>query len=219
MRDLADDLSRFRLFIGREATQEGDKLPPENELAEKMGVSRSRIRRLLKEVEQEGLIWRHVGKGTFVGSRSFVDALPELSERITPSEAFEARLLIEPRLAALAAINALPTEIDKMNNCLAQMRATDNHEVWGALDARLHRLVAGAARNTLLLVIYDAVRQCVPSGLKFRIKGLYQGGSTTSTDDEHAAWIEAIADHDPPRAERLMREHIESVRERLFGGQ
>ncbi|PZU10982.1 FadR/GntR family transcriptional regulator [Sphingomonas sp.] len=215
MEDFAADLSRFRSFVSREGSSEGDRLPTEPELAALLGVTRNRIRRLLKAAEGEGLIWRHVGKGTFIGNRSLPDLPTGLADRISPLEAFEARLAIEPKLASLAAARALPADIEEMRRCVATMRETREQDQWIKLDHRLHRLMAQAARNTLLLALYDMVREAMPPKLKFRIQTLSTGAD--DIDAEHDAWVEAIADHDPRQAEELMRLHIESIRQRVFG--
>src|SRR5690242_17673471 len=100
------DLDRVRAFVEQARRSNRLRLPPEVELSEALGVSRGRLRAIFRKLEAEGLIWRHVGKGTFVGERSLAAELGSLPDLINPLEAFEARLVIEPKLAGLAALRA-----------------------------------------------------------------------------------------------------------------
>jgi len=212
-----DDQARLRAYIERSRRTNALRLPPEGRLAEEVGVTRSRLRSLLKKLEAEGLIWRHVGKGTFVGERSLTSDLGSLHDLLNPPDAFEARLVIEPQLAALAAIRASPKEIADMRDCLHQMSQLSTFDEWAVWDERLHRLVAKAARNPLLLALYDTVREASPSGMRDRLQTVLAGGPQATTNDEHEAYVEAIAGRDPERAEALMRAHLQSIRRVLFG--
>ena len=203
------------LLSGRYPAQ--SRLPPERELAGLLGVSRSGLREGLEILEAEGRIWRHVGKGTFVGERSLATTLEALRDLLNPVEAFEARMVLEPQLAGLAALRATPRHIEEMHDCLAKMETLTNFGDWAVWDERLHRLVAKAAGNTLLLALYDTVRESAPSGMRHRFHDVFGLSPRSETNLEHHAYIDAIADRDAARAERLMREHLQSVRQALFG--
>lgn len=211
------DLLLLQAFVTDDGLIDGDRLPAEQQLAERLNISRNRVRRLLKAAETDGLIWRHVGKGTFLGSRSVTQAFAGLSDLVSPIEIFEARLVLEPRLAALAAARATPPEIEEMERCLVAMHDADAFASWSQIDLKLHRLVAKAAKNQLLLTLYETVRECSAQGMKSRIHDVYSGRWRAETDREHELWLQAIAAHDPENAERLMREHIQSVRNRILG--
>ena len=74
------------------------RLPPERALASQIGIGRRALRRALEVLEAEGRIWRHQGKGTFVGQRP-PPAQPDwdgMSSRTNPLEVMEARLELEP---------------------------------------------------------------------------------------------------------------------------
>jgi GntR family transcriptional regulator, transcriptional repressor for pyruvate dehydrogenase complex len=212
-----EDLARIRAYVRRARHGGQVRLPPESRLAEELGVTRSRLRGLLKRLESEGLIWRHVGKGTFIGERSLTTDLGSLPELLNPLEAFEARIVIEPQLAALAALRASPREVEEMQALQARMAGITAFDEWAEWDERLHRLVAKAARNTLLLVLYDAIRQSAPSGMTNRLHSVFSGHPRAETNVEHDLYIQAIADRDSQKAEALMRAHLVSVRRALFG--
>ncbi|MFO7603502.1 MAG: FCD domain-containing protein [Gammaproteobacteria bacterium] len=214
-RDL--DLAALRRFIDKVRRDNGRRLPPESRLAGELGITRARLRGLLKTLEQEGLIWRHVGKGTFIGERSLTGDLTTMPEVLTPPEAFEARMVIEPQIAGLAARRATPVQITEMRHCLEQMRQLDDFEQWAVWDERLHRLVAKAAGNKLLLAVYDTIRESAPSGMRNIVNRVFSSTTRSESNEEHQRYIDAIANHDPGRAETLMRTHLQAVRQIMFG--
>lgn len=92
------------------------RLPPERQLCALLQVSRTTLRKGLDALESEGRIWRHVGKGTFVGGRpqSVQSCAEALGADTTLSELLEARTLVEPQAARLAALRAESADIALM---------------------------------------------------------------------------------------------------------
>jgi DNA-binding FadR family transcriptional regulator len=198
----------------------GNRLPPERELATKLKLSRSALREGLEVLEAEGRIWRHVGQGTFVGHRPTPQpaALSMITSRTSPSEVLEARLLIEPLLARMAALRATEAEIVQMQRLLEKSEAAHDAKTWELWDGRLHRAIAEAAHNGLLLSIFDAFnamrRQAKWSALR---QAALTPARHAAYCAQHRAFVIAIAARDPARAEDVMRRHIEVVREGLLG--
>ncbi|WP_321390584.1 FadR/GntR family transcriptional regulator [Emcibacter sp.] len=211
------DLAKLRDYVNQARRDNKRRLPPEVSLVEELGISRAKLRGLMKTLEKEGLIWRHVGKGTFIGERSLTTELTSMPEVLTPPEAFEARLVIEPQIAALAARRATPAQIEEMKHCLSQMQELDDFDQWAVWDERLHRLVAKAAGNKLLLAVYDTVRESAPSGMRNIINRVFSSATRKESNLEHQRFIEAIANHDPKSAESLIRIHLQAVRQIMFG--
>src|SRR5690606_13071680 len=118
-------LEKLRARVETQSVSADPKLPPERELAASMGLGRRAIRRAMEVLEAEGLIWRHQGKGTFVGRRPTVPPylIGEISERTNPLEVMEARLQIEPPLARIAALRASAEDISSLEK-LANKVAT-----------------------------------------------------------------------------------------------
>lgn len=215
-----EDAVRLRNYIDGVAGAGGQsRLPPEPRLSEALGISRGRLRTLLKKLEQEGLIWRHVGKGTFVGPRRMDLQDASWTASISLRDIVEARLILEPQLAAQAAINATPADMADMTRCLAEMADATAFLQWKRLDEKLHRSIANAAHNPVLLMLYDTMRLQARLGLDARIEEIFSQlkGPKASTDAEHRQLVEAIRTHDPAQAERAMRAHLVSVRDALFG--
>jgi DNA-binding FadR family transcriptional regulator len=198
----------------------GSRLPPERELSVLLRLSRSALREGLEVLEAEGRIWRHVGQGTFVGSRPAAPpaALSMITARTSPSEVLEARLLVEPMLARMAALRASEAELHQMQRLLEKSEAARDAKTWELWDGRLHRAVAEAAHNGLLLSIFDTFNAMRSQA---RWSTLRQAALTPARHAaycvHHRAYVDAIAARDPVKAETLMRRHIEAVRDGLLG--
>lgn len=212
-----EKLSRL-LASGRYPAQ--SRLPPERELAVLLGVSRSGLREGLEILEAEGRIWRHVGKGTFVGPRPLDGAsgLDLVSAITSPEEVLEVRLLFEPLIARLAATRATASEIENMQRLLEKSDAARDAKAWELWDGTLHRAVAEAAHNKLLLAVFDgfnAMRSQAAWG-RLRLAALMPERLAVYRR-QHRAYVGAIAARDPATAEAAMRHHVEMVRDNLLG--
>jgi DNA-binding FadR family transcriptional regulator len=215
----SDDAGRLRDYIDAAEARGELRLPSEPLLADELGISRGRLRTLLQRLESERVIWRHVGKGTFIGPsrRAAEPRTQQLSYSV--DDVMDARAVLEPQLAAQAAIHARQEDLAVMDQCLSEMATARSLIQWKRLDDRLHRAIAEATHNELLLLLYDSLRAQIRVALDARIEAVYghERGPKSHTDDQHRACVEAIRSHDPARAESLMRDHLRSVREHLFG--
>src|SRR5216117_3565728 len=116
---------QVKQLIAEGRLKSGDQLPPERDLAEKFVVSRTSVREALRALESLGFVEIRPGEGTFVREMS-VEALIEplallmFSKREAIGELFEARRLLEPAIAALAARRATPEEVKEMERILDQ---------------------------------------------------------------------------------------------------
>jgi len=210
------EVAMLRQYVAELVAAQGTRLPPEPELSNLLGLPRNRLRYALRKLETEGLIWRHVGKGTFIGQRSL--ATEGLEGLVNPQDVMEARLVVEPRVANLAALRATTPDLIAMRQCLAALQENrTSYWEWRIWDERLHRLIATAARNPMLLGVIDLIRGSTEIGLRHRMEQIYTGKPLDDTNVEHEKIVRAIGDRDPAGAEALMREHLYSVKERLFG--
>ena len=80
----------------------GSKLPTERALVEQLSAPRSAVRRALENLEHEGLITRHVGRGTFL-TEAVTHKVDGAPADTSPAEIMQVRLLLEPQVATLAA--------------------------------------------------------------------------------------------------------------------
>ena len=215
-----DTVARLRAFIEGSQLPVDSRLPPERELSRALGVSRAGLRQALAVLEAEGQIWRHVGKGTFIGTRPIatVSGIEAMVRRTNPAEVMRTRLLIEPEVARLAAVNATPQQIAEMRNCMSRSRAAATWRQYESWDNRLHRTIAEATQNALLVSLLDtlgAVRRAVAWG-RLRVNKVKPEPDHHSFA-EHEAIVAAIAERDRERAAAAMRRHLETVERKLLG--
>lgn len=191
------------------------RLPPERELCLQFGVSRSTLRKALDHLEARGLVSRHVGRGTFVGRpRTAASAgLLEIGEQTSPSELMELRLMIEPQIARLAAMRASPAEIAHMRHCVARGEAAEDSETYELWDGTLHRAIAQAAQNSLVLAVFDAANELrrLTAWGRLRSALVTPRENLVYWSEQHRGFVEAIAARDPGRAEHLARVHVEDL--------
>lgn len=211
-------LVQLRAWLTRHDFPPDTKLPAERELAEILGVSRGDLRKALATLEAEGQLWRHVGKGTFTGSRAIeVMSLAEIDRQTNPAEVMRTRLLIEPLIAREAALNATSVDIDALRRCVNRTHQAATWRQYETADNELHRRIAEASDNRLLLALFDAlnaVRRAV-------VWGMLRTNTDRPPDNhhsfaEHDRIIEAIEKRDIEGAGREMYLHLRAVEQNLM---
>ncbi len=213
----------LRSFIVDGEYEPGDRLPPERELIDLLCVGRAQLRRALEQLERDGVIWRHVGKGTFVGpSVAKAEIGPDLfagvAQQLTPYRMMRARLTIEPAIAREAAVNASHEAITRISTTLERGRAAASWAEYERQDDLLHRNIAEAADNVLLLALFDSLNRVRREVALLSVKRKTSRPSPDHTSfAEHGAIFAAIEAHDPEAAYQAMRQHLQSVSSRLFG--
>lgn len=200
----------------------GTRLPPERQLAAQFGVSRNEIRKALARLELEGRLSREVGRGTFIRAPAEAGAssLDGLRDSTSPRNAMEARLVLEPELASLAAVNATFKQIEGMRVLARQMREAETWKDYETLDGRLHRLIAEATGNPLLSEIHrtvDDVRRAVV--WRWLDTRPTRPPEDYSSFAEHDALIDAIEQRDRVKAMEAMRRHLRTTMDKLMGTQ
>jgi DNA-binding FadR family transcriptional regulator len=212
-------LGRLRALLEERSFDGGQRLPSERDLASQIGIGRRALRRALEVLEAEGRIWRHQGKGTFLGPRppEPQTSFDELTKRTNPLEIMDVRLEIEPALARLAALRASNGDIERLMHLADKTASTsdaDGRELW---DSALHRAVAEVAGNALLLAIFDMVDR-IRQDTTWRIlrERARSGARQQIYVDQHRRIIAAIGQREAHAAERAMREHLEFVRDGLL---
>jgi GntR family transcriptional repressor for pyruvate dehydrogenase complex len=210
------------IYDGRLA--HGDKLPPERQLVREFGASRVAVREALRALEHRGLVDVRQGSagGYFIRE---VDAAPVVRDlstlfrlgRVSLAQLAEARALLEPDSACLAAARATDNDIKALGECLEARTETGlATRRRRGLDADFHRLVAAAARNPVHAVVTHALTS-------LEIKVVARRSELTPDDDAaiiaaHLAIHDAIARRDGEAARAAMHAHIVDVERRLDAG-
>jgi DNA-binding FadR family transcriptional regulator len=212
------------LAIVRHYLEEGsfgyqDRLPPERELARTLGLTRTQLRSGMKQLQAEGVVWRHVGRGTFFGGRPAEErnGQAEAVGTTTPRELMEARVAIEPQLARLAARHATAEDIARIEKALERSLAATEPTLFQKHDADLHMAVALASHNALLIALFKSMNE-VRHKL---VWGRLDGNFLTTTlqvqySEQHRAFVDAIKRRDDRAAETLMRFHLDAVEQQLL---
>lgn len=215
-----DAIKLLRDFIKTGQYEDQERLPPERDLVEKLGVSRAFLRKSLAVLESEGLIWRHVGRGTFVGSRP-LDRPKEsfiVVDFTNPAEIMEARLVLEPKIAAIAALRARPDDIARMEKAHEKSQlvlAPTDFEIW---DGVLHVAISKAAGNTLLISFYDALTSLRDDKIWGRLKeASWSQKRQHLYCRQHRNLIDAINERNAVKAKKIMQKHLEDVQRNLLG--
>jgi DNA-binding FadR family transcriptional regulator len=212
-------VSQLRAFIMERGFLPGDRLPPERRLGPELGLRRSSLRKALEVLVEEGVLWRHVGKGTFLADRAEgqdVNGLHALVRDISPADAMRARAAFEPAVAREAALHASAAAISHLRLLAERSRRCASWREYEVLDADFHRGVAEAAASPTLLALFDqlnTVRRMVSFG-KTRREGAKPPDRHPSFS-EHDEILDAIGARDPEAAEAAMRKHLLSVANRF----
>jgi GntR family transcriptional regulator, transcriptional repressor for pyruvate dehydrogenase complex len=205
-----------RLILKR--LKPGDKLPAERELAAILKVSRGSIRDAIRSLELVGLVEPRQGTGTIVRDRRgesnpFASALKRRKEAV--SELLEFRKMLEPPLAARAAVHASAEEIAELQAILNRQEQKQNQgKLAVAEDAEFHYNVALASGNSVVLKVIDIVMDLLR---ETRIRSLQVDGRAQKSFEGHCRILEAIQRRDSEAAETAMLQHIENVEQIVLG--
>jgi DNA-binding FadR family transcriptional regulator len=219
--NITDPILRLRRFIEEGGYERGVRLPPERKLTSQLGMTRATLRKALEVLERDGIIWRHVGKGTFIADgnpQPLAGSFGELTRQITPFRMMRARMTIEPAIAREAAINASGDTQSRMQQAQERAKAASNWHDYEIQDDLFHRAIAEASDNPLLVALFNQlneVRRAVAWGNVTRRSAL--PSPDHSSFAEHDAIAAAITNRDPTAAYEAMRAHLRSVSQRLFG--
>jgi len=202
-----------------EQMKPGDMLPPERQLAEKFGVSRSSIRDAIRRLEHIGLVEPRQGSGTVVRELSADAVVNPLSavlrqKRTLVSELLEVRRILEPPLAARAARHASREEIAEMQEILRrQEQKARRGEAFIDEDSEFHYAIALAADNSVVLKVIDVLMDLLR---ETRERSLQVKGRPEKSFASHRRIMNAIKRRDAKGAEAAMRQHIAVVQELVF---
>ncbi|MCG6122547.1 MAG: FCD domain-containing protein [Microvirga sp.] len=216
------DLIETRLvdLLARPGMLPGVRLPTERALSEEFGVSRNVVRRAFARLEARNEVVRIIGSGTYVAERPADEARARASgsSDYSPREIMQARMMIEPRFAALIVMNANGADMDAIGEAMREAERAETFATFEHWDGRFHQILADATHNRLIIDIYEIItrsRETVEWGelkkqsLTPERRGNYQ--------TEHRAIWEALHGRNAQLAEVAIRAHLVSVQENLLG--
>jgi len=210
IQQIIDNIEEKKLLIG-------DRLPPERDLAEQLGVSRSTLREAFRVLEQQDIIVTKPGGGRYiVGLPKQYDkqALLEDLEKAAIWDLLETRETLENRIVELACERA--TEQDLINIREAETFLTDSEKssilALGDADYAFHLAVAEAAQN---VVFTSFIRINLELLARIRAKTLHAPEQVAQLIREHQTIREAIEVRDKEAAKLAQTIHIRNIRKRM----
>jgi GntR family transcriptional repressor for pyruvate dehydrogenase complex len=193
--------------------QPGDRLPTVSAMAVRMAVNPASVREAYRVLESMGLLDVTQGRGTFV------TALPsdaagvlqhfQLTEHQSLADLFEARLVLEPPIAALAAERASAAEVDAIRSTAREQdRLEREGQDFLEQDIRFHELLLTAAHNPVMGRMVSAVNELL---LESRRRTLRIPGASVKAASYHTLVALAVQEGNPDQARALMAQHVRDV--------
>lgn len=199
----------------------GDQLPPERELADQFGVSRTAVREAVKALREKGLVEAYPGRGTFITSdtsntiRLTLDRMIKAGQLEGTLQLVEVREILEPEIAALAAARANDETLREMREAVNIMdKARQDPDAYIEADLDFHLALAEAAANPIILSLIDSIIGVLREQRMriFKVEGGPQRGQY-----HHKRILEAVQNRDASGAREAMRAHLRQVREDSTG--
>ena len=216
---IVEELERA-IYDGR--LRQGDKLPPERQLVRQFRASRVAVREALRTLEHRGLVAVRQGStgGYFVREADATPLFRDLQTllrlgRVSVYQLLEARALIEPSLAELAARRATDADVKALAQCLEQ-RAGVPADRARALDVEFHRLLADTAGNPVHTVVTRVLMHLEREVVAPRFE--QSGTESAEIAIDHGRILDAIAARDGAQARARMEAHIAAVLRQLDRG-
>jgi GntR family transcriptional regulator, transcriptional repressor for pyruvate dehydrogenase complex len=204
-------VSQIQAWITENGLQVGDRLPPERELASRLGVSRATISQALVAMEVVGMVSVRHGDGVVLiepaGSTKVVTALRRHAQQLP--EIIEAREALETKLAALAAERRTKSDLAAIDEALEGMErdiAAGGRGVEG--DELFHAAVTAAGHSALLARLMAEISELIK---ETRIESLSQPDRPLNSLHGHRRIAEAIRARDGEAAAVAMQDHITMV--------
>lgn len=187
---------RLRELLSDEEVAPGDRLPPERELANRLGVSRSSLREGLRRLSDLGIIEPRQGSGTYLAPVDLGDL-------------FAVRRRLEPLAARLAAERRGAHELLGLDEALNEMRAArDDARAFGEADVRAHAAIAEASGSLPIRVLFAAISDLLRHS---RASTAANAPLREAALREMAEIVAAIHARDGDAAEAAMRAHLAHV--------
>jgi DNA-binding FadR family transcriptional regulator len=215
-------VQRLAQAIKLGALKAGTRLPPERELVERLGVSRTTLREGMRALQQQGYLKTSRGRsgGTFIVQPLVRQPTKNDIQRIASEmdrsllDLLDIRAAVEPKAAELAALRASDEAIENLRWLVRRAKRVPQEELRRA-DSTLHIAIAHTARSNELLdlVLEEQMRLHELLGFLSRAPALRRQRGHAA--DQHGRIVEAIAARDPEASYDAMRYHIEATNDLL----
>lgn len=217
-------VSQIAEAISRGRWNPRDKLPSERELAQIFNISRSSVRQALTALESVGVIYKKVGVGSFVTAGALeVISQKIISELVTegdPMMLVEARQVLEPGIAKLAAQYRDDEDLARLEAALHRMELSDHDNPSAAdfidADIDFHLAIALASHNPLLIRLFEEVTDRMRHRVWLKAAIPVVSRRAQQYQAQHRSLYESIRNKEVAKARRVMADHLRNIRANLI---
>lgn len=202
---------RIREYVVAQDLQPGDRLPPERDLAQQLGVSRTVVRQGLTLLRVTGLVEIRHGHGIHL-ARRVGEVVPPISADVAMNHPDlpalgEVRNALEAQAARLAATRRTPEDLAQISEAIASLRAdVEAERDCTESDVAFHGAVVRAAHNQ---VLRDTLGNLEGPARQIAAASIGRPGQPPRSLADHEAILVAIEQGDPAAANQLMFDHLE----------
>jgi DNA-binding FadR family transcriptional regulator len=227
----------------REGLRRGSRLPTERQLAVRLGVTRTSVRRALTVLEAEGRISREVGRGTFLRAEPWPQGgsggvasgespgaapagvhpgpgsgqLPAGQAGFAPADVMTIRRLLEPPAMRLVVAWATAADFEEIGRCLAGGEHSGSYDEFESWDLALHRGIMAASHSPLLTRLYAVIEEARHGRFWGELKRRSASRERQRAyQADHRELVAALRARDADRAVEAMRAHLARVAGDLF---
>lgn len=192
----------------------GERIPPEPELVEQLGVSRNTLREAVQALIHTGMLEARQGDGTYVRSSSeFGAAMQRRLQRSAVFEILEVRYGLEREIARLAAMRRSSSDLANIREKLEQAyHVFQDVDAYVRADVAFHIAIAEATKNSVMIDLYKHMTESIHLSVNSTVD---LTGHIQTQFKTHAELVEAISIQDPDAAEAAVRNVIEASKAAL----
>ena len=198
--------------------KKGEKLRPEREIAEDLGVSRASVREAVRALDVIGLIESRQGAGNYI-KETFEESLIQplsvmfLLEQNDFTEINEFRFILESQAAVLAAERIDEKDIKKLEELIDEMSKTSDEEKNVEIDRQLHYIIDNASKNRVISSILAVISELIDESIKGTRSELARKDAQNSKKllEIHKELVDAMKNKNKKRAYEAMQRHREII--------
>jgi DNA-binding FadR family transcriptional regulator len=214
---LEETVERLGTAIRLGLLSPGDRLPPERDLADQLGIARSTLRQALTSLTESGHLIAQRGRG----GGTFVSDGPPVAEASRADlefghwrEVLDYRIAVEVGTVMLAAERAQPEDIARLSAHVDTMREVENWSQYRRADVFFHLGLAETARSARLVAVMTEVQ-----GQMSELIGhiAHPAPVLARSNEQHAALVAALERRDGQGAAQVVREHLAGTEQVLAG--
>lgn len=204
----------FRKRIISGDLKPGDKLPPEREIADMLGVSRHSVREAIRIMDMTGVISSRQGSGNYITcefQKSITETMAMMvaMNQINYRQISQVRYSLERLAFSLALNNAGERKIKQMEECVDRLDKSTDDKVNAELDKRIHYTLAEASGNTLLLDILEACSGVIDNFIKdMRYEILRTERRKGMLNECHRELVEAMKEKNEEKGQEALKRHF-----------